>query len=122
MLPSSGLSFFTSTAGFVASPAVDTSLTTASVPLVWLSFCAGGERVISEVSTFFSGTSVLGVRAAGDTFSAPSPQLTLDTGSGRSWQTLISSVSFTGSVAASVAGSSSESEPDAELLSEAERD
>lgn len=106
----------------MASLAVDTRFTTASVPLVWLSFCADGEMVISEVSTFFSGTSVLGVRAAGDIFSAPSPLLTLDTGSGRSWQTLISSVSFTSSVAASVAGSSSESEPDAELLSEAERD
>lgn len=77
--------------------------------------------VISEISSFVSGTSDLGVRA-GDTFLAPSPLFTLDTGSGRSWQTLISSGSFTSSVATSVAGSSSESEPDAELLSEAERD
>lgn len=118
-VPSPGLSsFFTSTVGLLSSLAVDINLTSTSVPLVWLSLAAEGEMVISEISSFLiSGTSELGV-CTGDSFSAPSWLFTLDTGSGRSWQTLLS----LGSLAGSVAGSSSESEPDAELLSDGERD
>lgn len=116
--PSPGLSsFFTSTAGLMSSSAADINIASASVPLVWPSF--GEEGEVSDVSSFItSGTSDLGV-CTGDSFSAvPSSLFTLDTGSGMSWQILISSGSRAVSVDGSAVGSSSESEPDAELLSE----
>lgn len=118
-VPSPGLSsFFMSAAGLTSIFAVDVNLTSTSVPLVWLSFGAEGETVTSEMSfLLIAGTSDLGVSTE-NSFSAPSWLFTLDTGSGRSWQTLISSGSLAGSVVGSVEGSSSESEPDAELLSE----
>lgn len=117
-VPFSGLSsFFTSTVDLLSSLAADINLTS-SVPLVWLSLSAEGEMVNSEISSLFiSGTSVLGV-STGDFFSAPSWLFTLEAGSGRSWQALLSSGSLADSVSDSVAGSSSESEPEAELLSE----
>lgn len=100
----------------MSSLAVDINLSSTSVPLVWLFLAPEGEMVISEISSFLiSGTSEFGVRT-GDSFSAPSWMFFLDTGSGRSWHTLVSS----GSLAGSVAGSSSESDPDAELLSDRE--
>lgn len=101
----------------MSSLAADINLTS-SVPLVWLSFSAEGEMVNSEISSLLiSGTSALGV-STGDFFSTPSWLFTLEAGSGRSWQALLSSGSLEGSVSDSVAGSSSESEPEAELLSE----
>lgn len=94
----------------MSSLAADVSQTLFSVPLVLLSFCKDGEMAISEVSSLiFSDISGLIITAS---FSTPCLLFTLDTGSGRSWHGLTS--------AGSLVFSPSDSEPEAELLSDGE--
>lgn len=92
----------------MSSLVADESHTSFSVPLELFSFCKDG----SEISSFIvSDSSALDV-IIGASVSTPCLLFTLDTGSGRSWHGLI--------LAGSLTFSPSDSEPEAELLSDGE--
>lgn len=113
--PSPGLSsFLRSTVGLMLSLAADINLTSLSDSLPLLSFCTVGVTAISEISSLIiSDNSGLGV-TIGTSFSAPRLLFvtTLDTGSCKSSGNLSS--------AFSLVASPSDSEPEAELLSDGE--